>query len=303
MAEGDKNTKFYHAVIKEKRARNKLIVHDDMGDIISDPKIIGDMAATHFENLFKATPYHIDKDLFSCITKTLSQQDNNDLMTLPTKTEILTAINKISANSSPGSDGFTRVFYSHCWDIIADDLTALIHGFYKGDQMSKLNSLSTLVLIPKIQKPKGIGDYRPISLSNFPGKIISRIIADRLGKTLPKVIDETQFGFLKGRNIHEAIALVHEMTQQLDRKINGGNVMFKIDMSKAYDRLEWRFLIHCLRAMGYCEDFVDLIYRNICSICYTISINGFNYGRFNSQRGLRQGDPLSPLLFIIAQQR
>lgn len=83
--------------------------------------------------------------------------------------------------------------------------------------------------------------------------------------------------------------------------MTGGNVIFKMDMAKAYDHLEWRFLLRALQAFGFSPAARDLIYRNIANICYNFRINGEITGNFHSTRGVRQGDPLSPLLFVLAQ--
>lgn len=107
---------------------------------------------------------------------------------------------------------------------------------------------------------------------------------------------------VKGRSIHESIAFAQEMVAGLDRCSDGGNIIFKYDMSKAYDRLEWRFLLRAMRAMDLSDGVQDLVYRNICSIKYRVCINGFYSSEFPYSRIVRQGDPLSPLLFIIAQQ-
>lgn len=107
---------------------------------------------------------------------------------------------------------------------------------------------------------------------------------------------------VKDRSIHESIAFAQEMVAGLDRRSDGGNIIFKYDMSKAYDRLEWRFLLRAMRAMDLSDGVQDLVYRNICSIKYRVCINGFYSSEFPYSRIVRQGDPLSPLLFIIAQQ-
>lgn len=88
----------------------------------------------------------------------------------------------------------------------------------------------------------------------------------------------------------------------LDRESEGGNLILKFDMSKAYDRLEWRFLLCALRAMGFSTQFQDIVYRSICNIWYKVNVNGFLSSNFKLSRGVRQGDLLSPLLFIVAQQ-
>lgn len=155
---------------------------------------------------------------------------------------------------------------------------------------------------PKVSCPRDLTDYRPISLSTFASKVVSKIIATRLATYLPKVIDEQQFGFVQGRSIHESIALAQEMVTDIDRRAEVGNIIFKYDMSKAYDRVEWRFLLRAMRAMGFSAGFQDLVFRCICNIKYRVCVNGFYSEEFISTRGVRQGDPLSPLLFIIAQQ-
>lgn len=97
-------------------------------------------------------------------------------------------------------------------------------------------------MIPKVHEARSIEDFRPISLGNFDAKIISRILATRLASVLPKVVDEEHAGFVKGRNISTHIAMAQEIIRELNRKAASGNVIIKIDMAKAYDRLEWRFL-------------------------------------------------------------
>lgn len=92
------------------------------------------------------------------------------------------------------------------------------------------------------------------------------------------------------------------MVGDIDRKVEGGNIILKFDMAKAYDRLEWRFLRRALKAMGFSTMVQDLVYRSVSEISYKICINGEHGNEFQSTRGVRQGDPLFPLLFIMAQQ-
>lgn len=116
------------------------------------------------------------------------------------------------------------------------------------------------------------------------------------------IIDDEQFGFVKGRYIHESITLAQVVVTDLDRNVEGGNLISKFDMSKTYDRLKWRFFLRTLRAMGLSSIFQDIIYWSISVIWYLININGELTSQFRSTKGFRQGDPLSRLLFIISQQ-
>ncbi|KAL9676641.1 hypothetical protein QQ045_004857 [Rhodiola kirilowii] len=143
---------------------------------------------------------------------------------------------------------------------------------------------------------------RLISLCNFIHKIFSRILNDRLKEFPPSLISSEQAGFVEGRNIHESIGLAHDIVKDINNKAFGGNMVIKLDMSKAYDRLSWRFLLKMLRALGFSELWCDLIYRNISNCWYSISWDGNIYGHFKSNRGVHQGDPLSPSLSILAME-
>lgn len=219
---------------------------------------------------------------------------------VPSPAEIKEVIAQMNPASSPGSDGFTGYFYMACWEIIETDLCDFVTDFFKGAYNPK-EITTTLILIPKIPAARKLGDFRPISLVNFSGKIISKIRAMRLAKLLSKIVSEEQAGFVKDRNISTHIAMAQELVSDLSRKVTGGNVIFKIDMAKAYDRLEWRFLLRALQAFGFSPAARDIIYRNIANICYNFRINGEITGNFHSTRGVRQGYPLSPLLFVLAQ--
>lgn len=254
------------------------------------------------EKIRLATPDVLHEDIFSNYPGSVTADMNSMLCAVPNTTEIWDAICSLSTDSAPGIDGYTGHFFRGCWQIIQQDMIDMIHGFLLGDYRHYHITSTSLTLIPKVNKPRVIADYRPISLSSFASKVISKIIASRLARCLPSLINEHQFGFVKGRNIHESIALAQEMVADLDRRSEAGNIIFKYDMSKAYDRVEWRFLLRSLRAMGFSEGFQDLIYRSICNIRYPVCVNGFYSAEFRSSSGVRQGDPLSPLLFVVAQQ-
>jgi hypothetical protein len=167
--------------------------------------------------------------------------------------------------------------------------------------MPNYNS-NTVVLIPKVQDADTISQFRPITLANFKFKIISKILADRLASILPSIISCEQRGFIKGRQIKDCICLTSEAINMLHNKSFGGNLAIKIDIAKAFDTLDWHFLLKVLKSFGFCETFCNWIQTILHSAKLSISINGKQEGFFSCTRGVRQGDPLSPLLFCIAEE-
>lgn len=166
--------------------------------------------------------------------------------------------------------------------------------------MPNLNS-NLVVVIPKAPNAERIVDYRPIALANFQFKVITKVIADRLAIIAPKVISIQQRGFIKGRQISDCICTTSEAINMLDYKAFGRNVALKLDIRKSFDTIDWGFLLNVLESFGFNETFCGWIKAILESAKLSISVNGHPPGFFSCKSGVRQGDPLSPLIFCLAE--
>ncbi|KAK6149326.1 hypothetical protein DH2020_016851 [Rehmannia glutinosa] len=235
------------------------------------------------------------------ITPRVGAQANATLTAIPSDLEVKEAVFDMDSDSSPGPDGFNGIFYRHFWDVISAEVTADVRFFFSNSSLPLGLNASFMELIPKTKDANVIENFRPIVMSNFIFKIITKILATRLGLIVSDYLSPMQFGFIPGRQIHDCIAMVSEGFNVLQGRTDA-NMIVKTDIRKAFDTLSWDFLLYVLCHFGFSETFVRWVEVVLRSSRIYVLLNGTPVGYFPCFKGVRQGDPLSPLLFCIAEE-
>ncbi|GJU89583.1 RNA-directed DNA polymerase, eukaryota, reverse transcriptase zinc-binding domain protein [Tanacetum coccineum] len=204
--------------------------------------------------------------------------------------EVKNAMFDIDDSKAHGPNGFTTRFYKYAWSFIGKDVCK--------DEVN-----ATLIsLVSKMQNPNKVSDFRPIACCNVIYKCISKIVTNKIKGVIGKLVNESQSAFIAGRQITDNILLAQELFKGYNRKLKFKRVAFKIDLEKAYDTIDWRFLKVVLEQFGFPGKMVDWIMVCVSTTKFSININGEREGYFSGGRGLRQGDLMSPYLFTLVME-
>ena len=251
-----------------------------------------------YSDLYQADQVNkLTHDYVKDLPKLENEENIGDPITLE---DIKNALTQMENDKTPGPDGLTKEFYLTNIDFLGPLLVKLYKVIFADSKLSTSMKLSHITLICKDDTaPHLCKNYRPISLLNIDYKIISKVLSNRLRPLLPMLIHPDQTCSIKGRSIQDNCSYLRDIVDDINYE-NDTGILLSLDQEKAFDRVDHNYLLDLLKMYGFSQNFLKWIRILYTDICSSVLVNGHVSESFNVTRSVRQGCPLSPLLYILA---
>jgi hypothetical protein len=274
-----------------------------MGRVFTDQEDLERLACEFYQRLF-TTQEELQPELVCAHVPRKVTSEMCATLTVPYSTEeVEEVLFLMKPGKALGVDGFNAGFFQTHWPLVKPCVVDAVLGFLNGGELPEEVNKTLLVLIPKVAHPQDLSQFWPISLCNVLYKLCSKTMANRLWKVLDEVVSVEQSAFVLGHLITNNILIAYECIHHLrNKKGKQGGCAIKLDMAKAYDRVEWRFLECIMRALGFSEPWILLVMKCVTTVSFSVRVNRVFSDEFKPSRGIRQGDPISPYLFLLCAE-
>ncbi|XP_061354924.1 uncharacterized protein LOC133299477 [Gastrolobium bilobum] len=305
MAYGDRNTRFFHSATLARARRNKIkALKDDEGVWEEDPERLKNMEVDFYRNLYSVEAQPVSNLSIENYFPVITDQNWEKLGLIPDMVEVRNVFFSMKPYKAPGVDGLHAVFFQSQWEKVGQSAIQFVREVFQDPAKVELINQTLICLIPKIENPESLGQFRPISLCNVIYKVVTKVVASRLKKYIGELIMPNQCSFVQGRQASDNIIISQEIFHSMRAKKGiKGWMTIKVDLEKAYDRVSLDFLKETMRMAGFLGTLIDLIMACVSTSTMNVLWNGAQTEEFKPTRGIRQGDPLSPYLFVLCIER
>jgi len=290
IREGDANTKFFHGIMSNRRRRNSISFFLVNGAVVEGVPNVRNAVFNHCSSHFQ-TRHAYRPSLDDMNFRMLNCRDRAVLIKPFSLDEVKAAVWDCDNFKCPGLDGVNLGFIKSFWDIVKLDVLRFLSEFHRNGRLAKGINNTFIALIPKVDSPQRLNDFRPISLVGSMYKILAKVLANRLRYVIDSVVSDTQSAFIKGRQILDGILIANEIVDEAHRG-KKELILFKVDFEKAYDSIDWGYLDEVMGKMGFPALWRKWIKECIGTATASVLVNGSPTDEFSLGRGLRQGDTL-----------
>ena len=301
LEEGETPSRYFFRLENERHAKVSVssVFNVDGVEVSSFPEIMN-VHNNYYSNLFSCGNIDFDAqcDLFSYVTSRLDESEKASCEGPLTLAEASEALRLSNRNKSPGPDGLTVEFYAYFWDKLGETLVHVFNQSLDYGELPDSMKASVTRLVHKKDDKRDLKNWRPISLLNVDYKICSKAISLRLAKVLSSIVDPDQTCSIPGRSIFSNLTLLRDTLAFIERT-NEAGILLSLDQEKAFDRVDRTFLSNLLELFGFGPWFRTCIATLYRGAYMQILVNDFLSEAIPLQRGVRQGDALSPLLYIL----
>jgi hypothetical protein len=304
LEEGEKSTAYFCGLEKSRQSNNCIYgIRNKYGQLNTSDEEILNVAHDYYETLYstKQTDAKSADEYIQRLTpeQILTDIEKDSCEGEITMDECKMAVSNLKDNKSPGLDGITSEFYKMFWPIIGTLIVDVFNESLNSGILPPSERIAVISLIFKKGKSDDLNNYRPISLTNLDYKILAHVLANRLQSVISSIVHTDQTAYIKGRYMGQNVILLADVFEMY-RKLDKTGIVLALDFQKAFDSLEWNYLDSVLKFFNFGDMFINWVKLLYTKPVAHVKNNGYISEAVNISRGIRQGCPVSALLFILA---